>query len=399
MKKLMALLFMVIVFAMVAVGCSKEPTPQERFDAYIKLWNEQKFDKMYDYLTEGSKKVISKEDFTNRYQKIYEDLQITDLKMTFKKPEEEELAKDEDSVTYEFDSSMNSIAGPIEFTHTAKLKKEEREKKNNWYVDWNTTYIFPQLKDGDKIGISTISPKRGQIFDRASNPLAVNGQVYEVGVIPGKMEGNEGPVIEQLSQLLKMTPEQINKALNASWVKPDLFVPLKKVSVDDTERIAQLIALEPVQTKRVEGRIYPYKEVAAHLTGYVGSITAEELEKRKDKGYTSNDVIGKRGLEQVLDERLKGKSGVKITIKKPDGSTEILAEKAVEDGPDIRLTIDIEMQLKLYEELVDEAGTGAAINPVTGETLALVSSPSFDPNQASLGFSSDEWKQLQENPL
>ena len=386
------------MLVLVAAGCSKEPKPEDRLESYIKLWNEQKFDKMYEYLTEGSKGVISKEDFTNRYQKIYEDLQITDLKITFKKPEEEELAKDQDSVTYDFSASMNSIAGEIQFTHKAKMKKEERDKDNNWYVDWNTTYIFPELKDGDKIGISNVKPKRGEIFDRADNPLAYNGQVFEVGVVPGKMEGQEGSVIQQLSSLLKMSPEQINKALTASWVKPDLFVPLKKVSMDDQERIAQLIALEPVQTKKVEARIYPFKESAAHLIGYVGSITAEELEKVKDKGYTSTDVIGKRGLEEVFDEQLKGKSGVTITIKKPDGSSEILAEKAVEDGQNLKLTIDIELQMKIYNELVGEAGTGAAIDPVSGETLALVSSPSFDPNQATLGFSSDEWKQLQEHP-
>jgi penicillin-binding protein 3 len=398
LKKIIGSLIMIVLIAMVAAGCSKEPKPEDRLESYINLWNEQKFDKMYEYLTEGSKGVISKEDFTNRYQKIYEDLQISDLKITFKKPEEEELAKDQDSVTYDFSASMNSIAGEIQFTHKAKMKKEERDKYNNWYVDWNTTYIFPELKDGDKIGISNVKPKRGEIFDRADNPLAVNGQVYEVGVVPGKMEGQEGPVIQQLSSLLKMTPEQINKAITASWVKPDLFVPLKKVSMDDQERIAQLIALEPVQTKKVEARIYPFKESAAHLTGYVGSITAEELEKVEDKGYTSTDVIGKRGLEEVFDEQLKGKSGVRITIKKPDGSSEILAEKAVEDGQNLKLTIDIELQMKIYNELVGEAGTGAAIDSVSGETLALVSSPSFDPNQATLGFSSDEWKQLQEHP-
>ncbi|MEH7273094.1 penicillin-binding transpeptidase domain-containing protein [Neobacillus vireti] len=399
MKKVIGLLVLAVLLVLVAAGCSKEPQPQDQLAAYIKAWNEQKFEQMYEYLTESSKKVISKEDFTTRYQKIYDDLQITDLKITFEKPnDEEELPKDQDNVTYDFSATMNSIAGPIEFTHKAKMKKEEREKKNNWYVDWNTTYIFPELKDGDKIGISTVKPKRGQIFDRALNTLAYNGLVYEVGVVPGKMEGQREPVIQQLSSLLKMTPEQINKALNASWVKPELFVPLKKVSMDDEERIAQLIALEPVQTKKVEARIYPFKETAAHLIGYVGSITAEELEKVKDKGYTSTDIIGKRGLEEVLDEQLKGKSGVKITIKKPDGSTEILAEKAVEDGQDVKLTIDIELQMKMYNELVGEAGAGAAINPVTGETLALVSSPSFDPNQATLGFSSDEWKQLQDDP-
>jgi len=88
---------------------------------------------------------------------------------------------------------------------------------------------------------------------------------------------------------------------------------------------------------------------------------------------------------------------VKITINKKNGDKEVLADKPVEDGKDVKLTIDVDMQTAIYDQLGKEAGTGAALNPVTGETLALVSTPSFDPNQAMLGFSADEWKALQED--
>ena len=417
MKKLIGFLFlMVVVFAL--VGCSKEPTPEERFSDYIALWNKQKFDKMYDYLSKDAKQNITKEEFANRYQKIYEDLQITDLKIDFKKPNKDKEA--DKQAQFSFTAKMSSIAGAIQFTHKAKLQEEERDDKKNWYVDWNTEYIFPKLKEGDTIGLSTVAPKRGEILDRDGNGMAVNGQVYEVGVVAGKADE---AVLEPLSALLKMSKEQINKALGASWVKPGLFVPLKKVSMADQERIAQLIALEPVQTRKVEARVYPYGEAAAQLVGYVGAITADELEKRKDKGYTSKDVIGKRGLEQVLDEQLRGTSGVKIVIKKKAvGAAEgtasedvVLAEKPVVDGKDVKLTINAGVQAAVYAELAGEAGTAseagttgetrtagetgtaAVMNPVTGETLALVSSPSFDPNQAALGFSTEEWKALQED--
>lgn len=389
MRKIIAVMLLILLIA----GCSKEPTPQDRFSKYIALWNEQKFDKMYDYLSNDAKKKITEEEFTSRYQKIYEDLQITDLKIDFKKPKEDKQAEEEQA-KYSFTAKMNSSAGAIEFSYEAKLKKEERDEKKNWYVDWNTGFIFPELQEGDKIGIENIAPTRGEILDRNEIGLAVNGQAYEVGVVAGKMTDQ---AMKPLSSLLKMSPEQINKALSASWVKPELFVPLKKVSMQDEARIAQLIALEPVQTKKVNARIYPYGKEAAQLIGYVGSITADELAKLKDKGYTSNDMIGKRGLEQVYDEQLKGKPGVKITIKKKTGDPVVLAEKPVEDGKNIKLTIDVDVQSAIYEELGKEAGTGAAINPMTGETLALASSPSFDPNQATLGFSAAEWKALQED--
>ncbi|WP_462410275.1 penicillin-binding transpeptidase domain-containing protein [Neobacillus sp. Marseille-QA0830] len=393
MKKIVGMMLL-LVLGLLITGCSsKEPTPQERFSQYIDLWNQQKFDKMYEYLSNDAKKTISKEDFTNRYQKIYEDLQITDLKVTFKKPKDDEQAKKEQA-QYSFSAKMNSIAGPINFTQKANLTKEGKDDKENWYVDWNTGFIFPQLKAGDKISLSTVAPKRGEIVDRNGTGLAVNGQAYEVGVSAGEIDA---PVKEQLASLLKMTPEQIDKALSANWVKPGVFVPLKKVPLDDQERIAQLIALEPVKTRKVDARIYPFKEAAAQLTGYVGAITADELEKLKDKGYTSSDVIGKRGLEQVLDEQLKGQSGVKILIKKNDGGEEVLAEKPVADGKTVKLTIDANVQSIMYNEMGGETGTASALQPTTGETLALVSSPSFDPNLAALGMTSDEWKALQDD--
>nr|WP_042354335.1 penicillin-binding transpeptidase domain-containing protein [Bacillus rubiinfantis] len=392
MRKFMGLLVAALLVLAIA-GCNKEPQPQDRFAEYIDLWNKQKFDKMYDYLSKDAKSNITKAEFTNRYQKVYNDLEISNLKIQYKKPKDDKQA-DKDKARYSFTAKMNSIAGPIEFNYKATLKKEKKNDKSNWFIDWNSGFIFPQLKDGGKIGLNTIKAKRGEILDRYGNSLAANGQVYEVGVVAGDLDNS---VLEPLSKLLKMTKEQITKALEASWVKPGMFVPLKKVSMEDKERVAQLVALEPVQTRKVDARVYPYGEAAAHLIGYVGPITAEKLEKLKDKGYTATDVVGVRGLEQVFDERLKGTNGVNITIKNPDGTEETLAEKPVADGKNVKLTIDGDLQQMIFDEMGKESGTAAAMNPVTGETLALVSTPSFDPNQAMLGFSQDEWKKLEKN--
>ncbi|MGG5255162.1 penicillin-binding transpeptidase domain-containing protein [Neobacillus sp. SM06] len=393
MKKWLAFLLTFAVLVSVAAGCSNNPTPQDRLAEYVKLWNQQKFDKMYGLLSTNAKKSISQKDFVNRYKKIYRDLQITDLKVDFQKTKDDKQAK-EATASYTYSAQMNSIAGKIQFTNKANLKKEDKD----WYINWDTSYIFPQLKKGDRVGVSTTAPKRGEILDRNGNPMAVNGQAYEVGVVPGKLGEQKDVMIAQLASLLQMTPEQINKAITASWVKPEYFVPLKKVALDDQARIAELIKLEPVQTKKVTARIYPYKEAAAQLIGYIGQITADELAKLKDKGYNAQDEIGKRGLEQVFDEQLKGQRGVKITVIKQNGTDETLAEKPVEDGKNITLTIDGAVQQKIFAEMNGEAGTAAAMNPMTGETLALVSSPSFDPNQAAIGFSADEWKALQDNP-
>ncbi|KAF0822198.1 penicillin-binding transpeptidase domain-containing protein [Cytobacillus firmus] len=395
MKRMMILFFSILFLAILG-GCNKEVMPQDRFAQYVKHWNKQEFDEMYGYLSESAKKSISKKDFTGRYEKIYKDLEISNLKITYK-PDMEKEYKKEEKASFPFSASMDSAAGKIEFTHDASLVKEEKEEEESWFVAWDTTYIFPELGPEDKINYSTVPAQRGDIVDRTGDPLALNGTLYEIGVVPEQMEGQKEQTIKGLSAALGMSVEQITKSLNADWVQPGYFVPIKKVSPDDQATLDKVFALKGVLKKDVKGRIYPFGEASAHLIGYVGPITADELKKNEEKGYSSTDIIGKRGLEQVLEERLKGTNGVKIGISKKDGSEVVLAEKPVENGETIELTIDITLQKHLYEELKGSPGTSAAINPVTGDTLALVSSPSFDPNEASLGFTADEWKQLEEN--
>jgi cell division protein FtsI/penicillin-binding protein 2 len=389
---------MLVILIVLLSGCNHEPRPEDRMSQYIELWNDRNFTEMYDYLTATAQATVSKEDFVSRYEKIYRDLDIQDLTISFVESEEEEKVKGE-SIHYPFSVSMESVAGKIKFDHSATLTKEMKHDSENWYMDWDTTYIFPELGEGDKIGLSETRAKRGEIQDRNGQPLAMNGMVYEVGIVPGNIGEQKDAIISQVASLLGISDEQINNKLNASWVKPELFVPIKKVPLDSKELVAEVTRLAGVQSKQVGARVYPLKENTAHLIGYVGSITAEELEELKGKGYNSNDLLGKRGLEQVLDERLKGENGVVITISQKDGSQYVLAQKEVKDGENVQLTIDAAIQMKLMEQLNGEAGTAAAIHPTTGETLGLVSSPSFDPNILTLGATSEQWAALENHPL
>lgn len=396
MKRVLLILLSVVIAAIIS-GCSKEPTPEERFSQYVKLWNNQKFDEMYGFLSEKAKESISEEDFVSRYNKIYKDLEIDELKVSYNQPEEEQ--EHEENAELPFSAKMNSAAGPIEFDHNATLVKEEREKETNWYVDWNTMYIFPELGAGDKISFKNVQAERGSILDRAGNGLAINGTAVQIGVVPGKLGEPKEQTITKLAELLDMSEEQINKAMNAGWVKPDLFVPLKKVSKTDKGLHEKLFALNGVTSQMVGAREYPYGEALSHIIGYVGPILADDLEKLEGKGYTATDLIGRRGLEQVLEEQLKGTNGVRISIVKEDGTVKTLAEKQVENGKDVQLTIDVVAQQQLYDQLKGKAGTASAINPNTGETLALVSSPGFDPNEMALGISQNKRKMLEDNPL
>ncbi|HWJ78094.1 MAG TPA: penicillin-binding transpeptidase domain-containing protein [Niallia sp.] len=399
MKK-WCLFMLALLLLMVITGCNKdEPTPDERLSQYIKLWNEQKFDEMYAYLSTKAKKEISKEEFVAKYEKIYGDLEITDLAITYTKPSKEEEFDKVDKAKIPFSVKMNSLAGEISFDHDASLVKEEKKEKENWYINWDTTYIFAELAKEDKISVKTVSAERGSIVDVNENPLAMNGLIYEIGLVPEQMGDNSDKVINDLAKLLDISKDSIESALAADWVQPSYFVPIKKVATGDQAYLDKLFSLPGVQKQDSKGRIYPFGESAAHLIGYVGNITAEELEERKGKGYTSTDIIGKRGLEQVLEDRLKGSNGEQIIINKADGSTVTLAEKEVENGENIKLTINADLQKEIYEKMDGQAGSAAAINPTTGETLALVSSPAYDPNKLIVGLTASEKKAYDDNKL
>ncbi|MFG6116707.1 penicillin-binding transpeptidase domain-containing protein [Halobacillus sp. MO56] len=386
MRKLSGALMIILLIITAACSNKDEPTAEERFTKYINLWQDQKFEEMYDMTAASSKEHYTKEEAVDRFKKIYQDFSIKDVEVTFEqKEEEEEEDKEKTEETIPFKVSMTSVAGDIEFDYEATLTKEEREAdgetKENWYVNWNPGFIFPEIAEGQEVGLSTKNPVRGEIYDRNGNGLVINAEFLNIGVIPEQLGEEEAEMKQKISELLDMAVEDIDKKLSAGWVQknPGQFVPLKKIPADEKERIEKLVAMEPVSTQATTGRDYPYGEAAAHLTGYIRQVTAEDLEELDDEKYHANSMIGHGGLEGKMEDTLSGSPGVTIYAKSEEGTTTI-AETPVEHGEDVHLTIDAELQKKIYQSYEGKAGAAAAIHPTTGETLALVSSPAIDPN-------------------
>lgn len=146
-----------------------------------------------------------------------------------------------------------------------------------------------------------------------------------------------------------------------------------------------------------KARVYPLKEKAAHSVGYVQAINADQIEKNKDADYKNGDLVGKTGLEKIYEKVLRGKNGYEIYIANKNGEKKTLISTAVKNGEDLKLTIDSDMQNLLYDELSKDAGAAVAMNPKTGEVLALVSTPSYNPNDFVMGLSQDLWKNLNED--
>jgi len=365
--------------------------PEDIWQKYIACINEQKYEEMYNMLTEDSKAKISQDDFISRNKNIYDGIDMTDMQIKISSVEEENSTTSKIS----YNQSMNTDAGKIKFDNTVRLTKN---KEKGYLVNWSSSLIFPTLGNNDKVRIKTISAERGSIIDKNSQVLAGQGSVSSVGIVPGKLSDNKEADIEKIANLLGTTANSISKSLSASWVKDDTFVPLKKIAMDATDLKNQLLQIPGVKITTAKGRTYPLGEAAAQLVGYVQTITAEELEANRGKGYTATSMIGKAGLEKKYEERLKGKDGVEIYIEGEDGTRKTdIVRIDVQNGETIKLTIDSKIQTKLYDELKENEGFFVVMQPKTGELLALVSTPSYNPNSFALGIGTDEWNNIKNN--
>lgn len=359
----------------------KKSDPKGTLKEYIFKVNSQDYDAMYELLDAESKNNISKDDFVARNKSIYSGIDMQNMQIEIKSEEKQSNSKEK--IVYEV--RMDSSAGKITFENTVILTKAGKE---GYLINWNSNLIFPKLNNEDKVKVKTIGAKRGDIQDRNGISIASTGKVSNVGIVPGKLGENKGENIEKIANLLNIKKETIEKNLQATWVKDDSFVPIKSISKDNNELKQKLLQISGVKITSSEARVYPSGEALSHITGYVQNITAEELEENAGKGYTQNSIIGKTGLEKKYEEVLRGTDGVEIYIEDENGNKKsTIAKKDVVNGENVKLTIDSCLQNKLYNELKDNEGFLAMMNPTTGEILALVSTPSYNANDFVLGIS------------
>ncbi|TDF96270.1 penicillin-binding transpeptidase domain-containing protein [Paenibacillus piri] len=386
-----------LLLLLLVCGCNKkvEP-PADVLQAYLSDWQQQNYSGMYDRLTPKAKSSISGEEFAQRYRKIYDGIEAEHLAISANPQETPQPAKDAAEWSSVFHVSMDTLAGALNFNYKAKLVKTGIDKETKWLIDWEPSLIFPQMAADDKVKIQTIKPERGEIWDRNGNGLAVNGSALQLGIVPGKLGELADTTKARLAEKLGIGTDAIQKKLNAAWVKPDSFVPLAFVADDAANEYRDMNGIS-FQKKPI--RTYPYAEAAAHLTGYIAEINADELGKLKGQGYETGDLIGKSGMEQVFEERLRGKRGAVISVTDANGKEKtVLAELKAVPGTTVKLTIDAELQQIIFNEIKQDAATAAAIQPASGDVLALLSSPSYDPNAFERGLSGDQYNQWNNDP-
>lgn len=376
--------------------------PEQILKEYMSCITTKAYDKMYEMIDEEASGCGSREEFIERNSNIYEGIEAQNMRINITE------SKDNGKHLF-YECTFDTAAGEIHFENEAYFVRRMLKYK----LVWRDSLIFPQLNASDKVRISVKEAERGTITDRNGHVLAGKGVATSVGIVPMRMQNRE-ETIGQLALLLDMDEKEIEDKLSAGWVKEDSFVPVKTITkiseldlmnaelmkglLGEAEDQEKLLSIPGVMLTDTEIREYPQKDAAAHLVGYVQKVTAEDLKEHEGEGYHANSVIGRTGVESLFEKELKGRDGCEIYIVDSTGNKKaILAEIPVENGEDIKLTIDRDLQKILYEQFKEDKSCSVAMNPYTGEVLALVSTPSYDNNDFVMGMSEQLWASLNED--
>ncbi len=258
--------------------------------------------------------------------------------------------------------------------------------------------------ENNRTAIVPIVPNRGLILDRNGIVLATNYSAYTLEITPSKVP-NLAQTIDDLAQLVEITPRDRRrfKKLREEG-KSFESIPLRsRLSDEEVARFAaQRYRFPGADIKARLFRSYPYGELASHVIGYIGRINAAEKEQLEESeeaaNYRGTDYIGKLGVEQSFEAQLHGITGVDAMETSAGGrATRRLSSQPAIPGNSVRLSIDIKLQ-KLIEDMYgDRRGALVALDPKTGEVLAFVSKPTFDPNLFVEGIDQDSWQGLNES--
>ncbi|WP_066889637.1 penicillin-binding transpeptidase domain-containing protein [Clostridium nigeriense] len=371
--KLLILLTLSLCFILISTGCTSMNKAEKTFNTFTEKWANADYLGMYEMLTNDSKEYISEEDFVSRYTNIFTAIGANNLSFEVNG----EKGKDDGIITIPFNLNMTAITGDLKLNdYKLSLIKEDKDYK----VKWDESLIFPNMIKDDKVRVSVTQAKRGSILDKDGRVLASDGDISTVGIYPANFnESNVESKVKELANVLDISEENITNKLNAN-TNPEHFIPLVDIlNTDPKLNSLHSRDSEGIIIKSKLGRIYTGGEAFGRLIGYIGSITAEELENFKDKGYNDTSLIGKAGLEQVYEDTLRGEDAAEIYLERGMDKI-IIANKDVKNGSDITLSIDSDLQKKIYSEMTGEKGAATAVNPKTGEVLAMVSAPSYDSN-------------------
>ena len=265
-----------------------------------------------------------------------------------------------------------------------------------------------QQAEANRVAVVPVVPNRGLIVDRNGVVLATNYSAYTLEITPSRLKGELDAVIDSLAQVLEIAPRDRRRFKRLQDESKSFeSLPIRtKLSDEEVARfMAQRFRFPGVDVRARLFRSYPAGEVGSHLIGYIGRINSTEKKAMQDwdddvlANYRGTDVIGKLGLEQRYEQQLHGTTGFEEMETSAGGrAVRRLKSHPAQPGNTLVLSIDIKLQALVEELFGDRRGALVAIDPRSGEVLAFVSKPTFDPNLFVDGIDVESWRGLNESP-
>ena len=269
------------------------------------------------------------------------------------------------------------------------------------FLQINQQSHFQMLADSNRIRLQALPPARGYIYDRNGILLADNFPVFSAVISRSEIDDVDG-LIQQLTPILSLTNDEIEQFKKRAEVarKTEVLTIKLNLNEHDIAKFSELKQQFPgVRIETQMTRYYPYGDLFAHVIGYVGRINDKELKKLDKDLYSGTNLVGKIGVEKYYEDILHGRPGYESV--EADAHSNVLrhlGRKEAIRGNDLYLSIDYGLQTIASEQLKGKRGAIVAMDPNTGEILALVSSPSFNPNLFVTGISSVDYRALSDNP-
>lgn len=270
-----------------------------------------------------------------------------------------------------------------------------------WYLQIIKGEYFKNLSKNNRIRIQELPAPRGVLYDREGTPLVDSFPSFDVSLFRQDVPDVQ-VLIPVLSRALAMDSEKLQAKLNAAKGSPP-SQPLT-VKADITRQELAMVEtrrldLPGVMVDVVIRRNYPYGNLASHLIGYLGEINQEELDREEFISHKIGYLIGKYGIEQKFELDLMGENGGRqLEVNALGRKIRVLENLEPNPGNNLFLTLDLELQKAADEAMAGKRGAVVAMDPQSGDILALVSKPDFDPNLFARGISPENWKSLVENP-
>lgn len=270
--------------------------------------------------------------------------------------------------------------------------------------------LFAEKSQGNRIRIEAVPPIRGLVFDRKGRVIAENLPAYQLELIPEQVDDIDD-TLQRLAAMDLIAADDIPRFKALSRNGPQFKPVTLKFRLSDEE-----IANFAIQRPRFPGvdfqprlvRHYRYGELFAHAVGYVGALNTNDMQRLDSARYAGTSHTGKTGIEASFENRLHGHAGYRHLIANargrqvPADSRELLDSLPIDQPPtpgsNVYLSLDLDLQRVAHKALEGRRGAVVALDPNSGEILALVSSPSFDPNLFAVGMSSQQFSELQDNP-